>query len=66
MGASTIYPCGCSFTRSMFGKREIEKFNICQEHTSFAYTKTIEEFEQIIIDLHNKREELRGRDEISS
>ena len=58
MGATAIYPCGCSFTKTMFGKREIEKINICQEHISLAPMKTVEEFEQMIIDLHNEQDEL--------
>ena len=30
--ATVMYPCGCWFSHSMFGHRELTGFSICTEH----------------------------------
>ena len=57
MGATANYPCGCSITRSMFGKRKILSVDPCQKHLLSLVNKSLEQTAQDIVEIQNKEAE---------
>lgn len=54
---TTVYSCGCSITRSMYGKREILSVDPCQKHLLSLMSKTLEQIAQDIIEAQKKEVE---------
>ena len=53
MAATAVYSCGCSITRSMYGKRETLSIDPCQKHLISLTGKTMEQLEQDIVEIQN-------------